>query len=179
MYNIHTFTQVSSVLASSYFFFFFFFFFAFPAVSWVHHFWWDFCVCDRFFFSFFLFFFFFDHRGSYIPSLWMVHAWCVLVASIDPSGTWMSRSFESVWWNACVHRLDLGLYSHPKEFLGDGVRTVRGWSQNHVNSEGKTPSTVGSEEGGTCRAATCRTVSPTHCQLSYSGPIMTSSFLPT
>ena len=21
-------------------------------------------------------------------------------------------------WNACVHRPDLGLYSHPKEFLG-------------------------------------------------------------
>ena len=24
--------------------------------------------------------------------------------------------FESVGWNACVHRLDLGLYSHLKEF---------------------------------------------------------------
>ena len=31
--------------------------------------------------------------------------------------------------NACVHRLDLGLYSHPKEFWGNGVRT-------HVNSKG-------------------------------------------
>ena len=29
-----------------------------------------------------------------------------------------------------MHRLDLGLYSHPKEFLGNGVRT-------HVNSKGK------------------------------------------
>ena len=28
-----------------------------------------------------------------------------------------------------MHRLDLGLYSHPKEFLGNGIRT-------HVNSEG-------------------------------------------
>ena len=36
----------------------------------------------------------------------------------------MSGSFESMRWNACVHRLDLGLYSHPK------VRT-------HVNSKGK------------------------------------------
>ena len=27
-------------------------------------------------------------------------------------------SFESIHWNACVHRLDLGLNSHPKEFLG-------------------------------------------------------------
>ena len=30
----------------------------------------------------------------------------------------MSGSFESVRWNACVHRLDLGLYSHPKGFFG-------------------------------------------------------------
>ena len=37
-------------------------------------------------------------------------------------------------WNACVHRLDLGLYSHPKEFLGNGVRT-------HVNAKAKIPCT--------------------------------------
>ena len=37
-------------------------------------------------------------------------------------------------WNACVHRLDLGLYSHPKEFWGNEVRT-------HFNSKGKIPST--------------------------------------
>ena len=33
-----------------------------------------------------------------------------------------------------VHRLDFGLYSHPKEFLGNGVRT-------QVNSNEKMPST--------------------------------------
>ena len=33
-----------------------------------------------------------------------------------------------------MHRLDLGLHSHPKEFGGNGVRT-------HVNSKGKFPST--------------------------------------
>ena len=27
----------------------------------------------------------------------------------------MTESFESVQWKACVHRLDLGLYSRPKE----------------------------------------------------------------
>ena len=64
----------------------------------------------------------------------MVHAEYVFVAGIHPSRTWMSGSFESVQWNACVHRLDLGLHSHPKEFWGDGVRT-------HVNSKGKIPST--------------------------------------
>ena len=46
----------------------------------------------------------------------------------------MSGSFESVPWNACVHKLDLGLYSHLIEFLGNGVGT-------HVNSKGKIPST--------------------------------------
>ena len=44
----------------------------------------------------------------------------------------MSGSFESLRWNAWVHRLDLGLYSHPKEFLGNGVRT-------HVTSKEKSP----------------------------------------
>ena len=43
---------------------------------------------------------------------------CFCVADIRPSRTWMSGSFESVRWNDCVHRLDLGLYSHPKEFWG-------------------------------------------------------------
>ena len=75
-----------------------------------------------------------NHWGSHIPSSWMVHAGCVFVAGIHPSRTWMSGSFESVQWNACVHRLDLGLYSHPKEFWGIGVRT-------HVSSNGKIPYT--------------------------------------
>ena len=60
----------------------------------------------------------------------MVHAGCVLVAGIHPSRTWMSGSLESVRWIACVHGLDLGLYSHLKEFWGNGVQT-------HVNSKGK------------------------------------------
>ena len=53
----------------------------------------------------------------------------------------MSGFFEFVRWNACVHRLDLGLYSHPKEFLGNGVST-------HVNAKGKLPSTGRRLEGG-------------------------------
>ena len=63
-----------------------------------------------------------------------MHAGCVLVAGIPPSRTRMSASFESVQWNPRVLRLDLGLYSYPKEFLRNGVRT-------HVNSKGKIPST--------------------------------------
>ena len=67
----------------------------------------------------------------------------------------MSGSFVSVCWNACVHRLDLGLYSHPKEFGGNGVRT-------HVNSKGKIPSTRGSEEDRTHDDASRSTASSTH-----------------
>ena len=44
----------------------------------------------------------------------------------------MSEFLESVRWTACVHRLDLGLFSHPQEFSGNGVR-------NHVKSRGKNP----------------------------------------
>ena len=47
--------------------------------------------------------------------------------------------------------------------LENGVRT-------HVNSKGKIPSTRGLEEGPTCDAALHKTESPTHYQLSYSGP---------
>ena len=72
----------------------------------------------------------FSHKGSHISSSWMVHAWCVIVAGIHPSRTWMSGSFESARWNASAHRLDLALYSYCEEFWGDGVRT-------HVNSQGK------------------------------------------
>ena len=60
----------------------------------------------------------------------MVHAGCVSVAGIHSSRTWTSGSFKSVRWNTCVHRLELGLFSRPKEFWGNGVRT-------HVNSKGK------------------------------------------
>ena len=56
-----------------------------------------------------------------------LRGWCVLgvffVSGIHPSRTWTSGSFESVRWNACVHRLDLGFYSCPKEFWGE-------WSLN-------------------------------------------------
>ena len=47
----------------------------------------------------------------------------------------MSGTFESAGWNACVHRPDLGLYSHVKEFWGNGVRI-------HINAKGKIPSSI-------------------------------------
>ena len=43
----------------------------------------------------------------------MVHAECDFVAGIHPSRTLLPGSFESVRWNACVRRLDLGLNCHP------------------------------------------------------------------
>ena len=67
----------------------------------------------------------------------------------------MSRSFESVQWNACVHRLDLGLYSHPKRVWGNGVRT-------HVKSEGKIPWNP--------RRCTKQDSEPNTLSTSYSGP---------
>ena len=83
----------------------------------------------------------------------MVRAQCVFVAGIHPSRTSMSGSFESVRWNACVQRLDLGLYSHPKEFRGNIDRT-------HVNSKGKVLSTGGSEEDRTRLAASRKDSEP-------------------
>ena len=103
-------------------------------ISGVSHFGWDFCACARFCLFVFVFYFLSNYWGSHIPSSWIVFAGCEFVDGIHPSKTWVSGPLESVRWNACVHRLDLGLYSHPKEFGGNGVRT-------HVNSKGKIPST--------------------------------------
>ena len=53
---------------------FFFFFCVLSYISWVHHFGWGFCVSLFSFFFFFFFFFLSNHRGSRIPSSWLVHA---------------------------------------------------------------------------------------------------------
>ena len=74
----------------------------------------------------------------------------------------MSGSFQSVLWNTCMHRLDLGLYS--ERVWGNGVR-------KHVNFKEKIPSTGDSEGVRTRDAASCRTESPAHHRVSYSGPL--------
>ena len=62
----------------------------------------------------------------------------------------MPGLMESVQWNACMHRLDLGLYSHLKEFVGN------------VNFKGKIPFTKCSEDDQTHNTESRRTASPTH-----------------
>ena len=57
-----------------------------------------------------------NQRGGHILSSWMAPAGCVLVVRIQPSRTRLSASFESIGWNACVHRLNFFLFSHPIEF---------------------------------------------------------------
>ena len=47
-----------------------------------------------------------------------LRGWCMLGVFLLPAFTrLMSGSVESVRWNACAHRLELGLHSHPKEFF--------------------------------------------------------------
>ena len=55
-----------------------------------------------------------NHRRSHIPSSWLVHAGCVFVAGIHLSGHECQNLVMR--WNACVHRLELGVYTHPREF---------------------------------------------------------------
>ena len=64
-----------------------------------------------------------------------------------------------------MHRLDLDLDSHLKEFLENGIRT-------QDNSKGKIPlpEKVPSEMDRTQDAASSRTANPTHYQLSYCSP---------
>ena len=58
--------------------------------------------------------------------------------------------------------IDLGSYSHPKEYWGNGVRT-------NMNSKGKIPEAH--KENRVRDAASHRTASSTHNRLSYSGPM--------
>ena len=68
-------------------------------------------------------------------------------------------------WNAYLHRLYLGSYSHPKDFLGNGVRT-------HVNSKGKIPSTgkILPRGGWNPRHCIKQHSQPNTLPTSYSGP---------
>ena len=94
-----------------------------------------------------------------------LRGWCVLgvffVAGIHPSRTWTSGSFESVRWNACLHRLDLGLYSHPKEFWGMEFEPM-------LTPREKAPLPKMSPEEDRTRDAVDS--EPKHYQLSYSDP---------
>ena len=62
-----------------------------------------------------IFFFLLNDSGNYMILLWMVHTTYVLAAGINLSRTWMLGSSWFMWWNAWMHKLDLGLYSHPQE----------------------------------------------------------------
>ena len=65
-----------------------------------------------------------------------LHGWCMLgvflFAGIHPLGQECQDLLSLLQWNACMHRLDLGLYSHPKEFFWE-------WSQNLCKLQGKYP----------------------------------------
>ena len=65
---------------------------------------------------------------------------------------------SSVQSSACMHRLDLGLYSG---MVSEGVFTLRK----------RCPQPDGSDGGQICNAASHRMASCTQCQLSYSSPI--------
>ena len=96
----------------------------------------------------------FHHRG-----------WCMLGVFLLPAFTCLGHEYEdlleSVRWSACVHRLDLGWHSHPKDFGGNGIRT-------HVTPRDKSPlpEEVFPGEDETHDTASSRTWSLTHYQLS-------------
>ena len=54
-----------------------------------------------------------------------LHGWCMQGVFLLPVFTRPDHKCqEFMRRNACVHRLDLSLYSHPKEVLENGVRTL-------------------------------------------------------
>ena len=73
----------------------------------------------------------------------------------------MSGSFESVRWNAYVYRLDLGLYSDPKTFLGKESEAT---STPTPREKSPLLEKFSPEEDRINDAASSRTASPTHYQ---------------
>ena len=66
-----------------------------------------------------------------------LRGWCMLGAFLLLAFTCLGHERQVLLspcdgMHGCTHRLDIGLYSHPK-ILGNGVRTI-------VNSKGKIPS---------------------------------------
>ena len=100
----------------------------------------------------------------------MVHAECVFVAGIHPSRTWMSGSFESVPWNACVHWLDLD-YTLIQKCIG-GAGGGGGGVKTYVNSKGKIPCTgkILPRGGWNPRRCIKQDSEPNTLPTSYSGP---------
>ena len=99
---------------------------AFPSYIYgVHHFWVKFLRMWPFF------------NPTIKVVTFRLRGWCVLGVFLLPAFTRLGHERQDLL-SPCdemhvMHRLDLGLYSHPKEFLGNGVWT-------HVNSKGKIPS---------------------------------------
>ena len=85
----------------------------FPSyISGVHHFWVRFLRMWLFF------------NPTIKVVTFRLRGWCVLGVFLLPAFTRLGHERQDLLrWNACVHRLDLGLYSHPKEFWGE-------WSLN-------------------------------------------------
>ena len=125
---------------------------------------WPFLSFFSSFFFFLLCFKYFKHKGSHILSedgaCWVCFRCCL-------SRMWMSGSFESVWWNTFMHRLDLGLYCHPKVW---GVEP-----EPRLSPREKWPQPGGSEESQGHNTASCRVVSPVCCHLNFLGPKAESS----
>ena len=93
-------------------------------ITGVHHFGWDFCVCDRFF------------NPSIEVVTFCLHGWCMLGVFLLPAFTRLGHERQDLLslCNGMHVCTDLSLYSHPKEFGGNGVRT-------HFNSKRKILST--------------------------------------
>ena len=74
--------------------------------SGAHHFGWNFCVCDSFL------------NPTIEVVTFHLCGWCMLDVFLLPAFTCLGHECQDLLtlcdgWNACVHRLDLGLYSHP------------------------------------------------------------------
>ena len=88
-------------------------------ISRVHHFGWDFCICDPFFFFFFFY-----------PTVEVVtfhlRGWCVLSVFMLPAFTHLGHESQDLW----VHLVECMCAQTRPRFLHSSKSVFKEWSQN-------------------------------------------------
>ena len=154
---------------------------AFPSyTSGVHHFGGDFSACDRVFFVLLLLLLlllFFLNPTTEVVTL-RLRRWCMLGVFLLSAFTRLGLECQDLLspCDACVYRLNFGLYSQPKEgffvcfcfcfvffvcFFGGWVSMLTPWEKSTLPEKSL-------EEDRTHNTASRRTASPTYYRLGYS-----------
>ena len=119
---------------------------------WIHHFWWDFCACNHF-----------------QSNLFRLRGWCILGVFLLLAFTHLGHKCQDLL-SPCSGKHVCTDQTLVYTLIWKSFGGME--SESILNLRKEIPSTRGSEEGRICDAASHRTASATHYQLSYFGPCL-------